>query len=183
MFCGVTSDEVGAGRTAHALSGGAPRHTLPLFCLAQPHASDHDSTQDNKSTDTLDDPTRGARGQVTKARVLLVDDDEDVLAIMVPFLEDEGFEVITADNGSDALTRVRCDNPDVVILDLMMPVVSGWDVWDHMQQSPELAQIPVVIFTASGLGPGAFGARTPVVRKGASMEEILSALQGSLGAP
>jgi two-component system OmpR family response regulator len=175
MLCGTTTTEawVAEGRTAQALSGSFSRQ--PLVVLA-----DVRSSSDGESQHFAGTPERTS---VRTHRVLLVDDDEDVLAIMVPFLEEEGFEVVTATTGREALHLVESDKPDVVILDLMMPVVSGWDVWDHMQARPDLARIPVVVFTACGLGPGAFGANVPVVRKGAGTDEILNALSRSLGAP
>jgi hypothetical protein len=162
-------------RTTQALSGSFPRQS---FAFGDLHGSF--GGHDGESLGSNDSP----RSAAERARhVLLVDDDEDILAIMVPFLEDEGFQVTTAMSGREAIDHVESDKPDVVILDLMMPVVSGWDVWDHMQQSPQLCRIPVVVFTACGLGPGAFGRSVPVVRKGAGTEEILDALSRSMGAP
>lgn len=176
MLCRTMTTEawVAEGRTAQALSGSFSRQP-PLDLLGDFRASNGNETEGTSETPK--------RSEARTHRVLLVDDDEDVLAIMVPFLEEEGFQVTTAATGRDALQLVESDKPDVVILDLMMPVVSGWDVWDHMQQRPDLARIPVVVFTACGLGPGAFGANVPVVRKGASTDEILNALSRSLGAP
>jgi PleD family two-component response regulator len=173
LFRTTTTDAwVPEGRTTQALSSSA--HPFLLF------GDVHASTGHHESGSSNDIPQRAAE---RPRRVLLVDDDEDILAIMVPFLEEEGFHVTTAMSGREALQLVEGDKPDVVILDLMMPVVSGWDVWDHMQQSPELSRIPVVVFTACGLGPGAFGRSVPVVRKGAGTEEILEALSRSMGAP
>lgn len=176
MLCRTRTSEaqVAEVRTMQALSG-----TFPL----QPRVFFGDASASGGGGETFGCNEQPERAAKHLRRVLLVDDDEDVLAIMVPFLEEEGFEVTTALNGRDALELLAGDKPDVMILDLMMPVISGWDVWDHMQQSPGLSQIPVVVFTACGLGPGAFGARVPVVRKGAATDEILHALSRSLGAP
>lgn len=173
MLWGTTTTEwVAEGRTAQAFSGTFQKLSGSL--LASIRAAGEHATQPGQGSEK--------RAAAAARRVLLVDDDEDVLAIMVPFLEEEGYQVTTASTGREALRLVGEVGPDVVILDLMMPVVSGWDVWDHMQQSPDLSKVPVVVFTACGLSQGAFGAAVPVVRKGASTDEILGAINRSLGA-
>ncbi len=81
-------------------------------------------------------------------RVLVVDDEPDVLLLCRVNLEFEGYEVVLASNGVDAIAEVRDQRPDVILLDVMMPQKDGWQVLDELQGDPELATIPVVMLTA-----------------------------------
>ena len=79
-------------------------------------------------------------------RVLIADDNRGVRETLQAILEDEGYEVATAANGRQALERIAARRPDLVLLDLQMPVMSGWEVNAvlHEQQ----ANIPVVFMSA-----------------------------------
>jgi DNA-binding response OmpR family regulator len=81
-------------------------------------------------------------------RVLVVDDEAEIRELCRVNLEFEGFEVIEASNGRDALEAVRRHRPDVVFLDLMMPGIDGWDVLHELKTDDETADIPVVLLTA-----------------------------------
>jgi len=86
--------------------------------------------------------------------VLVVDDDDAIREVMAEVLRDEGYDVACAGNGEEALAELRKPSPpDLVLLDLMMPVMSGWEVLEHIQLNPELAGIPVVVVSAMG-APG-----------------------------
>ncbi len=80
--------------------------------------------------------------------VLVVDDEPDVLLLCRVNLEFEGYEVIEAADGEEAMERVRSARPDVVLLDVMMPKMDGWQVLGAIKEDPELADIPVVMLTA-----------------------------------
>jgi CheY-like chemotaxis protein len=83
--------------------------------------------------------------------VLVVDDDDDTRNCVCSVLEAEGYGVVTAKNGREALDQLaKIARPNLVLLDLMMPVMSGWDVLDALKQSPHFASLPVVVFTAAG---------------------------------
>ncbi len=86
--------------------------------------------------------------------VLLVEDDPEVRDVLEDELEENGYNVIPAANGKQALDFLTLNRPgkaDVVILDLMMPMVSGWEVLDHMHANPQLADIPVIVLSAMSL--------------------------------
>lgn len=86
--------------------------------------------------------------------VLLVEDDPEVRDVLEDELEENGYTVIPAANGKQALDFLTLNRPekaDVVILDLMMPMVSGWEVLDHMHANPQLADIPVIVLSAVSL--------------------------------
>jgi CheY-like chemotaxis protein len=81
--------------------------------------------------------------------VLVVDDDPSIRKMIVAALRREGYRFLEAGNGREALDLMRSDHPDVVVLDLMMPVVSGWDVLRERLNEPELSRIPVIIVSAN----------------------------------
>lgn len=81
--------------------------------------------------------------------VLVVDDDPNIRRMIVAALRRDGYTFLEAPNGRDALEIMRGQHPDVVVLDLMMPIFSGWDVLRERQQDPELSRIPVIIVSAN----------------------------------
>jgi len=81
----------------------------------------------------------------------VVDDDRAVRESLADVLRDEGYDVETAANGRVALTHLEAGlAPDVVLLDLMMPVMDGWSLLARLRQTPTLARIPVLVITAAG---------------------------------
>ena len=80
--------------------------------------------------------------------VLVVDDDADVRVLLETYLELEGFDVLTACNGWDALLRLRHARPSVILLDLMMPIMDGVEFRRHQQGQATLRDIPVVCLSA-----------------------------------
>jgi CheY-like chemotaxis protein len=88
------------------------------------------------------------RGRAAKNRpryrVLVVDDDADVRDLLAAVLKSEGYEVLTAENGAAALSVLRETLPDLIVLDLMMPVMNGWEFRETQRAYPEYAAIPVV---------------------------------------
>ena len=84
-------------------------------------------------------------------QVLVVEDDRDTREMLERFLELEGFAVRTADNGEAALASLQRDGrPSIILLDLMMPVMNGWQFREAQRQQPHLADIPVVVVSAAG---------------------------------
>lgn len=83
-----------------------------------------------------------------KHHVLVVDDEPDVLLLCRVNLEFEGYEVTTASNGIEGLETCRSIKPDVVLLDVMMPRMDGWQTLEAIKADPELQDIPVVMLTA-----------------------------------
>jgi len=84
------------------------------------------------------------------ARVLVVDDESDIRQAMAEILADEGYQVADAGDGAEALAKVRAFHPEVVLLDLMMPGMSGWDFLRAARGDPELSSIPVIVLSALG---------------------------------
>ena len=79
--------------------------------------------------------------------VLVVDDDEDIRLLCRLHLERRGYRVTQAPNGRDALEAARNDRPDLILLDLMMPVMDGWECLEQLKSDAMLRTIPVFIIT------------------------------------
>ena len=81
-------------------------------------------------------------------KLLIVDDEPDILRLMVLALTKRNFDVITAADGQEALEVMRRASPDLVLLDIMLPKLTGDQVCTTIKVDPELNQIPVILFTA-----------------------------------
>jgi CheY-like chemotaxis protein len=81
--------------------------------------------------------------------VLVVDDEPALRLLLTRFLEGESYQVASAANGFDALASVRAHRPDTVLLDLVMPEMDGWAFLRACQASPELADLPVIVMSAT----------------------------------
>lgn len=79
-------------------------------------------------------------------RVLVVDDDASIRELLATALEDDGYEVVPARNGEDALSVCERWRPDVIILDLMMPVMDGWTFAKRLRETDD---IPIVVLSAA----------------------------------
>ena len=81
-------------------------------------------------------------------KILVVDDEADVLLLCRVNLEFEGYEVVEAGDGEAAIRKVAAERPDVILLDVMMPKMDGWQVLAALKADPDTADIPVVMLTA-----------------------------------
>ena len=79
--------------------------------------------------------------------VLVVDDDEDLRLLCRLHLEKGGVAVMQASNGLEAVERARTERPDLILLDLMMPVMDGWECLAVLKSDPDLRDIPVFVIT------------------------------------
>ncbi|MBN1483120.1 MAG: response regulator [Chloroflexia bacterium] len=82
------------------------------------------------------------------SKVLVVDDERSIVKLIAVNLELENFEVRTAYDGFEALDRLQEDRPDLIILDIMMPRMDGWEVLRQVRENESLTDIPVVVLTA-----------------------------------
>jgi len=83
-----------------------------------------------------------------KATVLVVDDNPDARAALAALLEDNGYRVVQAADGTEAVRLARSQTPDCIILDLMMPGMSGFRVCEDLRANPHLERVPIVVLTA-----------------------------------
>ena len=86
-----------------------------------------------------------------KAAILVIDDERVVLELMQAVLTPEGFSVLKAQSGPEGLAVARAQRPDLIVLDLLMPEMDGFQVMDQLKHDPSTAGIPIVIFTARAL--------------------------------
>jgi len=85
-----------------------------------------------------------------KKKILVVDDELDMLMVIKLRLEASGFEVITATDGLEGLNAARKDNPDLIVLDIMLPKMNGYKVARFLKFDEEYKKIPIVMLTALG---------------------------------
>jgi two-component system cell cycle response regulator DivK len=81
-------------------------------------------------------------------RILVVEDDPDNRRIVAKVLSVEGYHVIEATDGIEALARARAERPDLILMDLALPNVDGWEATRRLKSDPETRSIPVVALTA-----------------------------------
>lgn len=84
----------------------------------------------------------------TSRRVIYIEDDPEMIDLVKLILSRKGYEVIGAIGGVDGLDLVRQNLPDLVLLDLMMPDMDGWDVYQQMKTEEATSDIPVIVVTA-----------------------------------
>jgi DNA-binding response OmpR family regulator len=116
-----------------------------------------------------------------KKKILVVDDEDDNLNFLELVLGEKGFDVVTASGGQEALTKAQLERPDLVLLDIMMPQMDGWEVLKLLRVDEETAEIPVAMLSArteardrvQGLQEGA----TDYICKPFSLQELLGKIE------
>ena len=83
-------------------------------------------------------------------KILVADDEPNIVTALEFLLERDGYQVRTARNGDEALKAIETDPPDLVLLDIMMPVKSGYEICKRIRENPEWAGIKVVMLSAKG---------------------------------
>lgn len=118
-------------------------------------------------------------------KILIADDEQNIVISIEFLLRREGFEVLVAGDGEEALAKVRAEKPDLVLLDVMMPRMNGFDVCQALRSDPEQSATRILMLTAKGrdtevskgLGLGADGYMT----KPFSTKELLAEVRKLLG--
>jgi two-component system alkaline phosphatase synthesis response regulator PhoP len=122
----------------------------------------------------------------TKRRILLVDDEESMLQTIGKRLEVAGFDVITAADGEEALLKARTGKAELVILDVMLPRLNGYEVCARLKQDPALRHLPVIMFTAKGDVPqehlvGLLFGADAYLSKSVGFKELAAQVEALLG--
>ena len=124
-----------------------------------------------------------------KARILLVDDDADFVESTKTVLESKPYEVIVAKDGDEGLRKAREENPNLILLDIIMPVKDGFTAAEQFKKDPQLSKIPVLMLTSfSTRGAGTSLARgrgltletEDYIDKPVSPEELLAIVEKHL---
>lgn len=83
-----------------------------------------------------------------KAKILVADDDKSTRELISIVLEDEGYEVITAINGIETVEKTQKEKPDLIVLDIMMPQMDGYEALNKIKENSDIARIPILVITA-----------------------------------
>lgn len=84
---------------------------------------------------------------MAQRKILVIDDEPDIFVIVQTNLEGAGYAVVGARDGVDGLRKTRTENPDLVILDVLMPEMDGWEVLRRIEADPQTAGLPVIMLT------------------------------------
>ena len=84
-------------------------------------------------------------------KILIVDDDLESLKLISLMLQRRGYEVTAAQSGEQALSKIENENPNLIILDVMMPDMDGYEVCRYLRANPQTSHLPVIMFTAKTL--------------------------------
>src|SRR2546430_14719218 len=113
-------------------------------------------------------------------KILLVDDDAAIQESLLALLADEGYDVCATRDGQDALDILRAHPPDLIILDLMMPVVDGWQFRTIQRADPNLSEIPVIVISADASAKARAIHADHYLRKPFSGDDLLLAIERTL---
>ncbi|MDX9885169.1 response regulator [Thauera sp.] len=83
-------------------------------------------------------------------KILIADDEQNIVISLEFLMKREGFEVLVANDGEEAIKRIRADQPDLVLLDVMMPKKSGFEVCQEVKADPTLGAVRILMLTAKG---------------------------------
>jgi two-component system, OmpR family, response regulator VicR len=81
-------------------------------------------------------------------KIMVVDDEPDLVEVVKLILESDGYIVITAGGGEEALDKIEKEKPDLVLLDIIMPRMDGWEVFSRIKSNPKTHETPVIMLTA-----------------------------------
>ena len=149
--------------------------TLPALVMTQMEQG----RQDGREV-----PSGSGSDAGTTARVLIIDDDEHMLAMLGEVLGLEGYEVLGAMDGAAAVGAIRKSRPDLILLDLMMPVMDGYSFLELYRQLPG-PHVPVVIITAAAREQreGAADKADEMILKPFSVDHVLQIVNRYTGRP
>ncbi len=118
-------------------------------------------------------------------KILLVDDEPDIIFTTKVMLEKSGYKVMTATNSDECLEEMAKDQPDLILLDIMMPGISGWETCKKIKEDPKTKNIPVAMFTVrtsedSVQKSKEYAHADAQINKPFKMEELLELVKGLL---
>ena len=122
---------------------------------------------------------------MAKKKILIVDDEVDLVKLLKTELEDKGYDVVIAMNGEEGVRATLLEKPDLLILDIMMPVMDGYEALSRLRNNERTKRLPVIILSAKGetysiLDLQKLGA-TDYLIKPFESEELLATIQKYLG--
>jgi DNA-binding response OmpR family regulator len=119
------------------------------------------------------------------AKILIVDDDPDMVELLQLVLTEAGYSACTAMTGAEALAEAQRSSPNLVVLDLLLPEMNGFNVCESLRRNPATASVPIIMITGlPGQFPRLVGLETGVnayVNKPFQTQELVSCVDGLLG--
>ncbi|MCR5883236.1 response regulator [Rhizobacter sp. J219] len=123
---------------------------------------------------------------MTQKTILIADDEPNIVISLEYLLQRDGYRVVVARDGQEALDAIAAGPPDLVLLDVMLPRVSGFEVCQNVRENPALAGMPIVMLTAKGreieVSKGMALGANAYVTKPFSTQELLTQIRALLGA-
>jgi len=117
--------------------------------------------------------------------VFIIEDEEDAAELFSEMMRVSGFRVLTTSKGKPAISMMTEDKPDLVLLDIMMPEISGLDILRQMQRDPNLSDIPVIVLTAKSMPAdiknGMEAGASTYLTKPVGFQELKEAVERTLG--
>ena len=120
-------------------------------------------------------------------KILIVDDEKEIRDLLKKKLEKQGFAAVTASGGQDALALCKTDKPDLVLLDIAMPEMDGYETCEKLKQDKECKDVPVVFLTAKDLEPEGLSDRykglgaSGYLHKPSTFNELLGKIKEIIG--
>lgn len=119
-------------------------------------------------------------------KILFIEDESALQKTFGDILDQEGYEMVSAMDGEEGLKLIEAQKPDLILLDLILPKIHGFDVLKKLKENPETKDIPVIVLTnLEGTGDVEkaleLGATTYLVKANYSLEEIISKIKKTLG--
>jgi DNA-binding response OmpR family regulator len=123
---------------------------------------------------------------MSQKTILIADDEPNIVISLEYLLQRDGYRVVVARDGQEALDAIAAGPPDLVLLDVMLPRVSGFEVCQTVRENPALAGMPIVMLTAKGreveVSKGMALGANAYITKPFSTQELLAQIQALLGA-
>ncbi len=117
------------------------------------------------------------------SHVLIVEDERPIATLLSRILQAEGINNDIAINGLDALERISQKKPDLILLDLIMPIMTGEELIKELDKDPELAEIPIILVTTRSTVPGIEHKDYPLFEKPFNPSEVVAAVKNMLEKP
>ena len=121
-------------------------------------------------------------------KILIIEDHVDTAQFIASLLQGEGFETITAENGQIGVEKTFSEKPDLILLDIMMPVMSGFEVYQKVKSNPATAKIPIIVTSVKVTDKGLVGEKKEnllaedYIPKPFDPEELVKSVRKHLGA-
>lgn len=113
-------------------------------------------------------------------KILIVEDNADLRESLEELLQHQGFAVEGAENGAEALEKMKAELPGLIILDLLMPIMGGAEMYAHMQRDERLKQVPVIVSTSD---PSRAPEGSVIIRKPVDLDRLLRMVRSFCEAP